>query len=301
MSITNIDLSSEPGSRSASIDSKKVTSYRYVFTVISDNKNDDGSYIRNNLSFPYPSTPLQIGTVHPVDANAYCTAIEASFASIVEGTGAMWNATVTYGEWNPFTMVENPLDAPVLPVIEGQVFEYVADKDKDGNPIVNKASDPFDPPVVTEKTHLFFRFSKNYATLPAVFHYSNYINSDTWQNFGPYYIKFNLPRAQELPSQYLGSTYWKVDFEFEYNPDTWLTKLENKGYRQYVGGVQKQILVDGQPTTVPIYLDSSGVALTYPVTSANIVELTFHGRFETAFNSLFSDFPTDLFATYVIP
>ena len=301
--IYDIDLSDVGGSLSASQDAKWVTGYKYVFTVLTNNGADDAYYIRRNISYPYPSTPITVGTVHPNDANAYVTGIEVDFVSTIRNNGfngAMWTATVTYGEFNPLEMVENPLNMPVYPSKTSQIVERVADVDKDGNPIVNAVGDPYDPPLMTKHTIQIYRFTKNYATLPGYLSFEGYINNATWQGFDPFTVEFSSANYDELPSQYLGHTYFKVDFEMAVDRKTWLAKLPNYGYRQKIGGSGNPvpIIVGGQPATTPQFLSATGAYVAPPITSSNLVINTFHYRDETDFGAAFTDFPVNLFANY---
>jgi hypothetical protein len=302
MSIVGVDLVDEPGGRTGEQNEKYDRTYKILFVVLCSDINDDPHYVLSN--FAYGGSSLPIGQQYPSDTKAYCISRSAEYQSrcqVGTGVGCLYKFTATYGPWNPLENLENPLDKPVLPIIEGQTFEHPIFVDKDGNPIVNSAGDPYDPPLTEEVVHLVIRFSKNYATLPAFFGYSNYINNATWQTFAAYMVKFNIPRAEELPSQYLASTYWKFDFEFEVNPETWLRKVPNVGFNQLVSGTLKPILIGGQPPTIPQFLNSSGAVLTPPVTHTNLIINTFHTRQETDFNTVFASFPTDLFAVYASP
>lgn len=301
MSITGVDLSSEPGSRKCSINAKRETEYTYVFTVESDNFLDDSKYIRDNLSYPYPSTPLRIATVHPADTNAFCIGIDPEFVARTGDGGALWKATVRYGVWEPFEYVENPLDAPILPLMEGTTKSKVFSKDKDGNPIVNKAGDGYDPPVEREVPREIYRFRIRTAAKPTWLAYKGYINSSAWQGFASYTVRFMVSRSEQIYSQYLGSTYYETEVEFHVDEDTHLANLPNQGFRQLVSGNLQPILVNGQPATAPVWLDSSGAALMPPITSSNFVINTFHVDKEVDFNSIFSFFPTDVFGVYTGP
>jgi hypothetical protein len=76
--------------------------------------------------------------------------------------------------------------------------------------------------------------------------------------------------------------YWEVTYVFEYRPETWDYLALNAGTHQLVGGVLKQIIVQGHPVTSPVTLKSDG---TYDVTAAANF-LTFKPYAKTDFSYL---------------
>lgn len=203
----------------------------------------------------------------------YCNGIETQETD-VEGDedGVDWIVTATYGVWNP-DKTESPLDEP--PDLSWSFASYnrLADRayDDEGNlavPIVNTAGDPFDPPteiddprpVLTVVVNL--PYPQGYSPARA-YAYRNAVNADEFFSVPPGYVKAVPPVAQRLYHPECGF-YWKVTYEFHFNPDGWLRTILNQGTRQLnaAGDGYASILTEtGQLATDPVPLDQDGRAL----------------------------------------
>lgn len=275
--------------------------YRVDFKVLASGT-DCPKAILDGLSSSYNLTigkPYNLGSFGVSDSDAGAILKSISVDRVTQGPISTWKATVSWGIFDPLVDVQNPLNDPVMPVLESVVTPKYAVSDKDGNACLNTAGEPFEPFEI-EQTHWVTRFSKNYAALPAYWAYLDYINNATWQGFAAYYVKFNSMRCTQESSTYLASTYYKVDFEFEYKPDTWLFQVLNAGYYQKVSGALRPCTFQGQPVSKPWPLDSSGVQIAVP-TTGNAIFKNFHIRNEVDFVSTFTDFPADLFAVQAYP
>lgn len=284
------------------------STYTVVFQVASDTLTDGPKTIIADLS----TIGVKVGKPYNViydgvaemDAGAICRSLSVRNTS--QGPEPLWEVTATFGPWDPIESVQNPLNELVLPTIETITIPKPVYFDSAGKPLLNTAGEVTEAEGAT--SHTVMRFSQNYATLPAIFPYVNYINNATWQGFAPFVVKFNAARAEELTSQFLASTYWRVDYEFEANGDLnnsgaitgWLSVVLNAGYYQKVGGVLKPCLVNGQPVSTPVPLDASGVQIGVPSFS-NVQYNTYHVLQEIDFNTIFTAFPTNLFAVYPYP
>lgn len=284
------------------------STYVVTFKVISDTATDGPKTLISDLS----SIGVQIGKPYDVvydgvpesDAGAICRNL--SVRNVTQGPELTWEVTATFGPWDPITCVQSPLDEAVVPTAETVTIPKPVYFDNAGKPLLNTAGEPTEAEGAT--AHVIFRFAQNYASLPAVLQYTNYINNATWQGFAPYTVKLNAVRAEEPTSQFLASTYWRLEYEFEWNGDLdntgavtgWLTVALNAGYYQKVSGALKPCLVNGQPVSTPVPLDASGVQIGVPSFS-NVQYNTYHVLQEIDFNSIFTAFPTNLFAVYPYP
>lgn len=261
------------------------------------------------------SLGIAIFSLHPSYTRAICTAIDAELASDTlaffsdptnpanPDNGAavlVWNLTVRYGPWNPLehTDTGDPVDQPPEVSIEGVTFEKAVDMDINGVPVLNSAGDYFDPPVTKDEARVVIRITKNFASFTGadVLAYSNKTNGDVFYGYPIHSLKVAPPRAQQLFSQFTGSTYTRVEFQLEFNPDGWKKKVINLGLRQLgsVGGSEAlvPILFGGVPATAPALLDEDGHALAPPVTKDNVLVLEFDIYEELDFTSTFALPPT---------
>jgi len=274
----------------------------------------DESYARSNLgagliiNYPHPSDSGQVvaeisveqgdvisGFVNPLDA-----------ADVNTDTACYWwDVTVTYGPWDPLTHTAtgNPVDQPIDVSFQWQVFEQVADIAMTPGssppayvPVVNSAGDPFDPPVTREQLKGILRVSWNSLTFnpAAFFTYGNMINSDVWNGFPAFSIKFSPPNMpQRLYSQFMGQNYYRLEGEFAFNPNDggWNAKPIDRGYRakNTSGGLNKIVDITGQPISQPALLDGSGNVLT---TLSDYVQLEFQVYTSTVFATAFPNLTT---------
>jgi hypothetical protein len=307
MAVFSVNL--VPGGRASTINEQFQRTYTRQFIVISDDITDDEYYVRTHLG-------VSLFSAHPDDAGARLKSIvvqEGEPLTDARGDssghhGAKWMATLEYGLINPYetTATGSPEDQPVQVAINGEIYTQLADLDISGNPIVNAAGDPFDPPVERDQTRANIEITLNLTTLKSsgsnpiatLLGYANLINSDVWFGFPVKTLKIQPPQIVPKYSQFSDVIYWRVTYQVAYNPDTWTKKIQNTGYRQLVtvSGVttQQPILIDGAFATAPCYLDSSGHYLPPPINAGDIDELSFEIYNTLNFTSTFA-FPTTIF------
>lgn len=307
MAVFSVNL--VPGSRGSSINEKFERTYTRQYIVISDDITDDEYFIRTNLGF-------SLFSGHPDDAGARLKTISVQEQEPLtdargDGThhhGAKWSATLEYGLINPIetTTTGSPEAQPIEVAINGEIYTQICDFDISGNPIVNTAGDPFDPPVERDQTRCRIEITQNLSTLATggsnpiatLLGYANSINNDVWFGFPVKTVKFQPPIIVPKYSQFADVIYYRVTYVFDYNPDTWTKKVENVGYRQLVtvSGVttQQPILIDGAFATAPAYLDASGHYIPPPINSSDIDELSFDIYSQIDFTTTFA-FPTTIF------
>lgn len=180
--------------------------------------------------------------------------------------------------------------------------EVAATTDRDGEPILNAAGDPFDPPMGRIKRATVWEVSRlerefDAATIDA---YEEKVNSAPWMGFPAESIKCLSITSGCAWDDDAGGYAWSVDYTFAYRRPVavgagtvsgWAEVVLNAGLREKVSGARKQILVDNAPVSSPVPLKSDGTAAT---PADDPVYLAFH-LCETADFSAF-DFPADLFS-----
>ena len=206
------------------------------------------------------------------DILVYCNGVEAEQTDVAgDEDGINWIVTATYG-YIDFTKQENPLDDP--PELSWSFASYnrIADRayDDDGAltvPIVNTAGDPFDPPTEIDDQRPILTVVVNLpypdGFSPAqAYEYRNAVNADEFFAVPAGYVKALPPVAQRLYHAECGF-YWKVTYEFHFNPDGWLRTLLNQGTRQLndAGDGYEPILHSGVPISDPVPLNEGGQPL----------------------------------------
>lgn len=174
----------------------------------------------------------------------------------------LWLVTVHYStRYKEY--VENPLLRPAEYSWNGQIIQVAANKDRDGNPVVNSAGDQFDPLPEKDDARGILIVTRNESQFnPSVAEaYYNSINQSTFMGFAKWKMKVANISATG-PHVENDVTYYKVSYEFHYKRDTWVCKLLDRGF-QYLDGSSKRRFkdADGQDVGVPQLLDGQGEPL----------------------------------------
>lgn len=202
---------------------------------------------------------------------AYATATESDSLSFLQrirvdeddaGDGCGWFITADYGPFDPTNQPENPLDEPPEVDGEGAQFEEIADQDRDGNPIVNSAGDPFDPPLTKDDSRPVVRVVRNEPTfsLALAYQYRDKVNGQAWLGAEPRTVKAAPVKFRRLFHPTCGF-YFQVAYEFAFNPKGWTRRPLDAGLRQKVDGAFEPIKDKGEPVSAPVPLDGAGQAL----------------------------------------
>lgn len=159
----------------------------------------------------------------------------------LSGSLTHWDVTVTYSN-AVNDESENPLKALPEITIETEFGEEEAWVDLDGNPIVNAAFDPYDPPLSRDKPTSVVTVSQNVAVFDeaARLQYANATNSDAFILISP-----GLFNAIYLPGQckikaFSGSNqvqndvvFWKRVIKFAVRSTDWIARPINQGYQEF--------------------------------------------------------------------
>lgn len=194
---------------------------------------------------------------YEADANAFAQSIEAV---PVSEDGCQWHVTVNYVPIDPQSLIP-PTERDVKVSWDSEESERIADFDVDGNPVVNAAGDPFDPPVMVDQSRRILTIERNEADFDDqwVDQFVDKVNANTFYGraAGEVLCK-KITASTQFDSE--DGAYWSVRYEFHVNPDGWKSRPLNAGMRQLVSGVLAPILDKGVPVSQPVPLDSLGAA-----------------------------------------
>lgn len=224
--------------------------------------------------------------------------------------GRVFRVVVNYGPWDPYRHASSPLLLMPIVTVEGINYSAIAEVDSAGNPVVNRATDFYDPQPEIDWVRCTIRVQQNLATFsPAtVLFYANKINSDTWFGCAPHTVKIDPPRGTVAYHQTCGN-YWAVEWSFNVSPNLvydlgsssyvvtgWDKYIQNRGYRQLVDGAAVKIVnSDGSDIDQAAFLDADGLYLPPPVDASDIIYDTFQVYPDIDFSSTFASFPDTIF------
>ena len=266
MTITYLGESNESGSSTAQ-NSKGKRSYTRKFRLETDDKTDRAYDIGSHASLPV------IGSVHPEDANAYCTDISVTNSNPWKG----WTVTATYSDERTLQQSSSgngPEDDEVLISWQSEGYEEVVTTDTvTGKAILNSAGDPYDEPPTRESTHLVASIQANFLSVPAwILSYQNAVNSDAI-TIGGLAIAAGLAKMSNLSigNRQIrnGTNYYPVSFDIKIKKDGWKFEPLESGYRQrksplpLPGSDEKVdcLGADKKVVSEPVPLDAFGIQL----------------------------------------
>jgi hypothetical protein len=210
------------------------------------------------------AVPVAIGqsyvTATEFDAGAFVNEISVSE---VGEDGCSWLATVQYGPYNAIeTQPQVPTDAQPEMNWSWAQFRKVVKRDKDDKPVLNTAFDPFDPPLEIDDPRPILQIVRNEATFnpDLVYAYRNAINDAPWFGGDPLCWKVTSIIPQRLFNADIGY-YYRMTYEWQFDPDTWVFKVPNVGMRALNLSLTKQSKMldsDGHPIDEPRPLKPDG-------------------------------------------
>jgi hypothetical protein len=166
---------------------------------------------------------------------------------------------------------QNPLNRP--PVIRVSLAKYQQEiyTSADTPPLLiqNSAGDPFDPPVLADKTRFVVTYDRNEATLNAVAMalYQDATNADTFWQQSPASWKINVTAESAFEN---GLYYWRKTYTLELRTDVgriggqpvflgWMRQIVDRGLRELKGGKRVVCLdANAHAVTSPVNLDGAG-------------------------------------------
>ena len=267
---------------------------------------------------------VKIGQVH--DNDSTCRCIDRACAPESQAQKRQWLYTAMYS--SEVDIREDPLDDPAETEWSTETYQTIAERDIDGDSIVNSAGDPFDPPGEKDDSRWTSVTRKNIT--PAVpdwiFAYQDGVNSDSFtvddititagwaklssihlstkqQRNGTEYRVITLTINYRTNNEGIGSgsgSYGSGSDEDE----PWQLTLLDAGFRELSGTAGSSgsaggsaggsLLVNikdsgGDDVTAPVPLDGNGYALDEP-TPQNAIFLTFQIYHDKIFQDIQSMF-----------
>ena len=201
-----------------------------------------------------------------------------------ESAGPMfWHVTVNYAQSGadrdkpePMPKDEALAQPPEIEwdyaVVAEAIDREVEDDGSEGDPIVNTADEPFDPPLTEDKFYEVCRITQNVATYAEAFTagFAGAVSTDTWEGYAAGRCKVKVLRATQIIDG-AGEIYWKRFVEIQCVPnhqdgstphDGWDRRVANLGYREKTHegdfghpGYKKLQDTRGEPIGAPAPLD----------------------------------------------
>lgn len=234
--------------------------------------------------------------------------------------GLQYRVTLNYGPNDPAqegvdagqqqnnNWIQFPWAAPPTLQWGAEEVEVALTHDRSGEPILNKAGDPFDPPLTISETvsvATVTRIEKSFDP-QWITYFRGAINDDAWLGWERGSVLCQTISADRTHDADWGAL-WRVSYSFAFRPPIefpperpwedaklragWAVQVLNAGLRQKVGDELKPILSDGAPVSAPVPLDDDGKVLDPEGEPGYLV---FDVLPEADFN-LFN-FPSDLFS-----
>lgn len=219
--------------------------YTHDFLVITDDVDDlQGNILEDSLSAtpdPIPSmwsnyNVWKPGTT-PFDADVYLQSKRIQRLSNDEDNRHHWIVTCTWSPPAPGTSgdnppTEDPLTRPIKYRLDWASYTKMIGQDIFGNPITNSAGDLFNPGPEIDDARPVLVATKNIADLSTIISlsldYTNAINTDTFYGAPAYHAKVQSILSGDIMEEN-GVKFYSVTFRVEFNYDSWLLSLIDKG------------------------------------------------------------------------
>jgi hypothetical protein len=250
-------------------------SYNRVFRVLTNNPFDGPNVAIQACGINRGDQYLPTGSDLNLEAdtNAYAHTLTATQE---DGDSLGWLVTVEYGPYSTLFAGGGPTQNPLLQPIDVKWSmrsqEIVVDIDINGNPILNTAFDPFDPPLMEDDPRPVLTVTRNESTWNQALQiqYRKAINSDPFAGYQPLMSKVLDISADSIFHQDVG-WYYQATYQFEFMPPTSQTTGIN-GYRRTVlnQGMRALSAVNGNkfhpsykgvPITEPVLLTKMGTVI----------------------------------------
>ena len=240
--------------------SRDERSYHRALLVLTDDKFD-----REDTVMAAVDAYVRLGTTHPADAYAFCNRIEPE---TMNESPFAWVVKCGY---TAKKLDEDPLQDPAIITWNTVQYQEAAVRDKDGDAILNSAGDPYDPPVMKDKSRRTCRINKNVASVPGWFlDYEDAVNSDAFTvddfSVGIGVAKCQKPTISEWKRRN-GTDYREVSMELHFSRTGWAQFPLDCGYREKKTVDGGTVLVKIANITSPAPLDGAGHRIINPTPS----------------------------------
>lgn len=253
----------------------KQTSTR-LYLVLTDSATHTESDILSAAGLPV------LFDVHPTLTGAMVIDRKAR-QSTNEDEPFLWTASITYSsvsksKTDPATRSQNPTDRPAVLKISFEQREIGLYVDLEGDPIINSAGDPFDPPPTMEETIGIISITRNKASVDFAQYmdFNGATNEFTFMGFPPDTLKISLEAERTFEQQQyffiVNATIRVRPFydlgvgaDFVTTMGGWQLKLLDAGYRYIDAGNNYHNIVDDEGNSLhkPYPLDGAGGGLVF--------------------------------------
>lgn len=228
------------------------TTYTRVFLVVTDDPLDGAQLVRQATGVP------SIGDLYVTETESDDTCVCVSVDPNQDGEDPRkWTVTCEYTDETK----ENPVDEPARKTWGSTARRVPLERDLDGDPIVNSANEPFDPPPEDEEYDLTLTITRNEATFDplTIRAYQNKVNDAEFFDFPAGEVKCNEIVASDQERD--DEAFVQVTYKFQIREGGWQLELLDQGFRQLDGAAVVNILDErGQFLTKPTLLDGNGHA-----------------------------------------
>lgn len=295
-----VSINEQFGERTGAYTTDVGRSYVRVFLVVTNNQYDGPNVAIQSVGIQRGDQYIILESDGGLesDTNAYAHTITASQE---EGDSLGWKVIVEYGPYSALWAGGGPSQNPLLQPIDVSMTlrsqEIVIDQDINGNPIVNTAFDPFDPPLMEDDPRWVLTVVRNEAQppIPLMFQYRNAVNSDQFAGQNPLMVRVLNISPKSIFHQDVG-WYTQMTYEFEIRPPTSANAGQN-GYRRtvlnqgmralsVVSGTKFHPSYKGIPITEPVLLTKTGTVIN---TGQNPYYLIFQTKPELPFSIFMFD------------
>lgn len=234
--------------------------------------------------------------------------------------GMIWTLSVAYSKLDPSKDdkgpvgddgVRDPFAAPPKLSWRSQVEEEAKYRDRDGEVLLNKAGDPFIPPITVPRpvvVAVVHRVEREFSSA-WVTEYMGRINDAEWLGWPAGSVLCLEITSDRDWNTDISGWVWNTEYQFAFKEpvlgedgsiirDGWTMNVLNAGMREKIASIDtgtgfalKQIIVDGAPISSPVNLKSDGRVLQ---PGGDPVFLPFNVYAEADFTGL--NMPDDLFS-----
>lgn len=225
--------------RSGSTNADASRAYTRVFLVETDDPQDGPVLVYSAGGLP------DLGDGHPEDANAKVTSLRADQSEDPK----FWDVTVEYStettdeSGSQSTTQEDPLDRDSVIEWSFAQFQTIAEETINGDPIVNTAGDPFDPPLTKDDSRPVLTITRNEGGFDAAraIAFMDAVNEDAFFGAEPGQAKVaNISARQQFQN---GLTFYQVRYEFHFRREGWFPRVLNRGFRQLLPSFTEPVAI----------------------------------------------------------
>lgn len=158
--------------------------------------------------------------------------------------------------WSPPVLAGtgfHPVREPAKYWIDQRTVTRIVEEDRDGNPIVNSAGQPFDEAIEEERELEVYVFTFNVASATATRelnrNFANKLNDDTYLGYAANYLLCG-PFRQGQRQFAGGVSYWTVEVRLFANDKPWRREFVNRGFmHKRKGSTDPDLVVASDPVT----------------------------------------------------